>query len=449
MRFKARRNKVSVAMGNFSARLMVMTCLACGALGPKTATAQAAPSGAQGAPSPTAVAVAAPPAITTPPSSDAALVPEFSGNLTGNWFGWRSRLRNDGITFCGSLVTDGSYNLSGGLATRRSAYRSLLTLNAYLHTNRLFHLPGGTIGITYMGLWGQNGNATQVGSLQGFDTLDAPPFSAWYQLYYDQMFGKILELRVGRQRAGEFFGEPPDSSAFINPSPTAIPTVIGEAFYPNSAPGIVTVLNPNGPVTFKFGAYYFDRFHPTALDQMLNTLEPTNQPTGTFLISELDYNWQFGRDRPGILAVGGSWRTGQMPTLNGSKQSGAGSWYTYIDQTLWALHDGPSLAGYEIISGGDRRAANGGMDYASLGGLVGTGLVPSRPHDQIGLAYNWVHISSMAALPKPYELGFEAFYLFNFPHGISVQPDLQYFINDGGGTYPDALVATIRISLAF
>lgn len=65
------------------------------------------------------------------------------------------------------------------------------------------------------------------------------------------------------------------------------------------------------------------------------------------------------------------------------------------------------------------------------------------------MGYNWGHISSQAGLPKPYELNFEAFYTFNFPHGISIQPDLQYVINDGGGIYPDALVATLRFSLSF
>jgi porin len=388
-------------------------------------------------------------ATTDASASNAPAAPDYSGNLTGDWFGLRPKLQHAGVTVGGSLVTDGSFDLSGGLATHRSAYRTLLTLNISLDTKTLFNLPGGTIFASYEGLWGQNGNATQVGSLQGFDANDAAPFSALYQLYYDQMFGQLLEVRIGRQDACDFFGEPPDAQMFLNPSPTAFPTIMDSSFYPNSAPGIVAVVNPAGALTFKFGAYYFDRFHPSALDQALNTLEPTAQPVGTFLIAEGDYNWQISNNLPGIVAIGGTWRTGQLTTLDGSVQSGGGSVYGYVDQTLWANAQNQSLAAYEIISGGDQQVANNGIDFSSLGGLLASGIIPSRPTDQLGLAYNWAHISSQANLPKPYELDFEGFYAFNFGHGITLQPDLQYFINTGGGVYPDALVATIRLSLVF
>lgn len=400
-----------------------------------------------------AAACALPPTVTSTtasaPQSTSVSVPDYSDDLTGNWFGLRPRLQSRGITFSGSLETDGSYDLSGGLATHRSAYSTLLTLNISMDTKALFNLPGGTIFASYEGLWGQNGEVTQVGSLQGFDANDAAPFSALYQLYYDQMFGRFLEVRVGRQDACDFFGEPPDAQLFLNPSPTTFPTIIGSSYYPNSAPGIVAVLYPTKQLTLKFGAYYFDRFHPSALDQMLNTLEPTGQPVGTFLIAEGDYSWQINGDLPGVMALGGTWRTGKLGTLNGSIQSGGGSAYGYIDQTLWANSKNQSIAAYEIISGGDQEVSNSDIDFSSLGGFLATGLVPSRPNDQLGIAYNWAHISSQANLPKPYELDFEGFYAFNFGHGITLQPDLQYFINTGGGVYSDALVATLRVTLNF
>ena len=354
----------------------------------RTACANSAPAAVV----PASVSGSVPPASALATEAEATPDP-YANDFLGSGFGLRPWLEGKGVTVSGSLVTDGSWNLSGGLSTRQSAWRSLLTVNVDLSTRKLFSLPGGAIAATYEGLWGQNGNATQVGSLQGFDSNDAAPFSELYQLYYEQKFGRAFEFRLGRQDAGDLFDEPPDAQPFINPSPTAIPTIIGSSFYPESAPGLVAMLYPHGPLTFKFGAYYFDRFHPTALDQALHTLEPIDRPVGTFLISELDYSWQIKKTLPGIAALGGTWRTGQLPTLNGSTQSGAGSWYAYIDQTLWADSSGKSIAGYEIISGGDRRVANNAMDYASLGGLLFTGLVPTRPDDQIGLAYNWVHVS--------------------------------------------------------
>ncbi|MGC8552233.1 MAG: carbohydrate porin [Phycisphaerae bacterium] len=386
-------------------------------------------------------------AVASQPAMPAAAAPDYSGDLTGDWFGLRPNLQKKGFTFSGSLITDGSYDLSGGLATRRSAYRSLLTFNISFDTKTLLGLPGGTVFASYEGLWGQNGTATNGGSLQPYDVLDAAPFSALYQLYYDQMFNQLLEVRVGRQDASDFFAEPPDAQTFINNSPTAFPTLIGSPFYPLAALGIVTALNPNGPLILKLGAYYFDRFHPSALDQAFNTLEPTGQPVGTFFIAEGDYNWRINGTLPGVVALGGTWRTGQLSTLGGSVQAGGGSVYSYVDQTLWTDPANQSLAAFATLMAADRRV--NAIDFASQGGFVFTGLMPDRPSDQLGLDYNWAHISSQANLPKPYELIFEGFYSFNFGHGVTLQPDLQYFVHDGGGTYPDALVATIRLSLNF
>lgn len=424
--------------------LAIMAVVAAmGAYGSAGAQSKAAPA-TVAAPTTSAAginAAASQPAV-SPPAA-----PDYSGDLTGDWFGLRPKLQKAGVTFSGSLMTDGSYDLSGGLATRQSAYITLLTLNISLDTKTLFGLPGGTVFASYEGLWGQNGTATNGGSLQPYDLLDAAPFSTLYQLYYDQMVGQLLEVRVGRQDAGDFFAEPPDAQNFINNSPTAFPTLIGSPFYPYAAPGIVTVLNPNGALTFKSGAYYFDRFHPSALDQTLNTLEPAGQPVGVFLIAEGDYNWQINGNLPGIMALGVTWRTGQLSALSGSVQSGGGSVYSYVDQTLWNDSANQSLGTFATLMAADRRVS--AIDFASQGGLVLTGLVPNRTNDQLGLGYDWAHISSQSGLPKPYELGIEGFYAFNFGHGITLQPDLQYFINDGGGVYPDTMVATIRLSLAF
>jgi carbohydrate-selective porin OprB len=46
----------------------------------------------------------------------------------------------------------------------------------------------------------------------------------------------------------------------------------------------------------------------------------------------------------------------------------------------------------------------------------------------------------------------EAFYLFALPHGITLQPDLQWIGTPGGGdgaTVDDALIGTIRVQIAF
>ena len=392
-------------------------------------------------------APAAPSTAAAPQTTSATPAPDYSGDLTGDWFGLRPKLQQRGITFGGSLLADGTWNLAGGEQTRNPAFRTQLTLDVSLSTKKLLGVPGGTFYASYMGLWGHNGTTAPVGSLQLYDSIVNPRTSVLDELYYDQKFGGSAELRVGLQDASDFFAQPPDAQPFLSDSPTEFPTLIDPPTFPDTAPGVVAVFNPDGPLTIKFGAYYFDRFHPTAFDQMLNTLEPTGQPVGTVLMAEGDYNWLVDDKLPGIFAVGGNWLAGKLPTLGNSVQTGGGSVYCYADQSLWINSANQSVAGFITAMAADRRVST--IDFASQGGIVTDGLVPMRPHDQIGLGYDWAHVSSLSGLPKPYELAIETFYAFNFPHGITLQPDLQYYINTGAGVYPDAVVGSIRLSLSF
>jgi carbohydrate-selective porin OprB len=398
----------------------------------------------------TAPATAPVPATPAPVPQPAAVSPaasNYADDLTGGWLGIRSQIQHSGVTFGGSLLADGTWGLSGGMETRQPAFRSQLTLDVSLNTRRLWHLPGGTVYASYMGLWGHNGSTAPVGSLQLYDTIVNPRTSTLDELYYDQKFSGWAQIRMGRQDASDFFAQPPDAQPFLNDSPTEFPTLIDPPTFPDTAPGIVVVVGPNSPLTFKWGAYYFARFHPSALDQALNTLEPTDIPQGTFLIAEGDYSWQLDGHRSGTAAVGGSWAASKLPTLDGAVQSGGGNVYSYLDQTLWSDTANQSIAAFGTLMAADKRVST--IDFASQGGVVGTGLLPARPTDQIGLGYDWAHISSRAGLPKPYELAIEGLYAFNCGHGFTLEPDLQYYINTGGGLYPDALAVTLRVSLSF
>ncbi|MGC9261013.1 MAG: carbohydrate porin [Phycisphaerae bacterium] len=387
------------------------------------------------------------PSAPEPGAGGAGRAPSYSGDLTGDWFGLRPRMQQSGITFGASLLVDGTSDLSGGMETHEAAFRTQLTLDVNFDLDKLVRLPGGTVYASYMGLWGHSGTTAPVGSLQLYDSIINPRTSTLDELYYGQKVGSLLQFRIGRQDESDFFAQPPDAQPFINDSATEFPTLIDPPTFPDTAPGVVAVAGLNSPLTFKLGAYYFARFHPSALDQALNTLEPTDIPPGTFLIAEGDYSWQLGGNHPGVAAVGGSWSDSKLPTLGGAVQSGGVSVYSYIDQTLWSDTANQSITAFGTLMAADKRVST--IDFASQAGVVGTGLIPTRPNDQIGLGYDWAHISSEANLPKPYELAIEGFYAVNLGHGIDVQPDLQYYVNTGGGVYPDALVATIRLSVAF
>jgi porin len=121
--------------------------------------------------------------------------------------------------------------------------------------------------------------------------------------------------------------------------------------------------------------------------------------------------------------------------------------YAILDQTLW-----------RSSAPRDRtRALRGFLEYGRTeqslssiyehlgGGITWTGF-PYRPHDMAGFSPQYARLSPEAGFPHGYELALEGFYNLRLTHQLSLQPDLQYII-DPGGTYPDALVGTIRLKV--
>ncbi len=105
------------------------------------------------------------------------------------------------------------------------------------------------------------------------------------------------------------------------------------------------------------------------------------------------------------------------------------------------------VAAWGNFTGNDPRVSE--IDYSLQAGLLGAGIIPERQDDKIAVGIDYAHISSQADTPKPYEMATERFYECYLGRGITVQPDLQYFNKTGGGAYPDALIALIRITVNF
>lgn len=374
---------------------------------------------------------------------------QYADTLTDGWFGWRRRLQDSGVTLGGSLIQDGSWNFLGGISTRKFVYRSRLDINASLDLRQLMNIPGGQIYVDMMSIWGQDANNNLLGTLQGFDNIDAAPdLTEIYELYYRQkLWHNRLEFKIGRMDANDIFDNQPDTANFLIPSTTNAATDYLLPTFPVPVPGAVLYWRPAEKTKLMLGAFYTSRFYGNQLDALLNTLEPVGQTYGTFIIGELDQHYKIGSRLGGLAGLGVFYHIGSVSTLTGGIQNGFGGVYGFVDQTLW--HGGPHrwLRCFCCLSAVDGRVSQ--IDYAANGGLLMQGLLPGRPRDQLGLAADWAHVSQLAGLPKPYELGLEGFYAINLGRGMTLQPDIQYWDNTGGGAYPNALVATVRLELNF
>ena len=373
----------------------------------------------------------------------------YSNTFTGDWFGLRTGLADHGISFNGYGVNDNSWNLQGGKSTHNFVSRARLTLGMNLDTDKLFGWAGGTVVSSVRFHFGPNGNDIQLGSLQGFSYIDDnPPTTQLYELYYRQtLLNDKITVQAGRMDANNIFDISVDATDFVNPSATDAPLTLQNA-PPSQAPGLAAFVTAMPGTSLILGAFFNGRSHPTALDAMLNTLATIDEPNGTSLNIELDQNYHLAANMPGTTGAGAFWRTGQLPTLNGGIQSGTGGGWAFVDQTLWQTAKcDQRVAAWGNFTGNDSRVSE--IDYSIQAGLLGAGIIPGRPDDKIAVGLDWAHISSQAGTPKPYEMVVECFYECYLGRGVTLQPDVQYFTNTGGGVYPDALIALIRASVNF
>ncbi len=429
---------------HFSLALLLLTgrCMA------DTPAPTAAPAHAKSSPK-TAAAVAKPAA--QPAATDETLTcpDSYNDTLEGGLFGYRKVLASHGIELGGFYLNDTSWNLLGGISTRKTINRSLLDLEIKLNTDPLFGWRGGKVVGSVRFHFGPNGNNQQLGSIQGYSLIDYnPPATQLYELYYQQtLLHGNWKLRIGTMDANAIFDIPADGAIFVNPSSEDPPLFLqpAPAF---SAPGLTSIYQLTPTTTLLAGVFYDGRFHPTVFDSFLNAIEPVNQPVGAFLTAELDQNYQLSSRQPGTIGIGGFFRTGQFSTLNDGTQTDAGGGYLFIDQTLWQTpHAVHRLAAFFNITGNDPRVSE--IDNSIQSGVLATGLIPGRDNDQIGLGLDWAHLSSRAHTPDPYELVLEGFYAISLGRGVTLQPDLQYFADTAGGLYPNGLMAMIRVNLNF
>lgn len=229
----------------------------------------------------------------------------YSNTVTGDWFGLRTGLANQGIGFNGYGVNDNSWNLFGGKSTHDFVSRARLTLEMNLDTDKLFGWAGGTVVSSVRFHFGLNGNDIQLGSLQGFSYIDdAPPATQLYELYYRQtVISHKLTLQAGRIDVNNIFDIPVDATDFVNPSASDAPLTLQNA-PPSQAPGLAVFVKAIPGNTLIFGAFFNGRSHPTALDAMLNTLATIEEPDGTSLNIELDQNYNLATNMPGTMGIG-------------------------------------------------------------------------------------------------------------------------------------------------
>jgi porin len=349
-------------------------------------------------------------------------------------------------------------NLSGGYA-RGADYDALLTLSLRLDLQKLIHWEGGTFYVSGLYPHGEGISGRYVHDYNLVSSLDAYDSPRIFELWLQQAFcGGNFTIRAGLLTSDTDFFDSSNADLFVNSVFGTMGTTahnLDLPTYPLSSEGI--------------------RLHATLTPQVyIQALIVDDNPGNP--LADNRHGVRLGFDAShgvlSILEAGGTCGQASVYKVGGyydsqfhpdiatpSDAHGDYGFYALTDQQLWtapgSTADSPrGVSGFARVGyAPDQRNP---VVYYFDTGINGTGLIPGRASDILGLAFSFerlgtdVELASGAPVLAHHEHVIELTYLANIAPNISLQPDLQYVINPGGfGRAPNALVAGVRFNLTF
>ena len=387
---------------------------------------------------------------TAQPSDKAPADGESNYGISGDWGGYRKKLEDQGLSFAVTYKGDWMRNLSGG-TEQTSLYLDNLDLKFLLDGEKAFGAKGFSLFLYGLGNSASTRStslAQASGSIQGVNNIEVTAsdlhlYEAWLQYLNDQHHFSIL---FGLHDLNSEFYVTDTSTLFINPSPG-----IGPEF---------SVTGVNGPSIFPYTSSCF-RFRVEPSRQSYAQAAIFDGTSGNPDTLNGTYFPISGKNGQLLIAEGGLTGTESSPY---KLAIGAWSHVGASDHTGWTAGSGGYLLGDKTfvpgvsayIRLGVANAEDAVIRSAFMSGVVFKGLISGRPDDQFGIAVQESSpgansgIVNASGLPADRsEWGFEAVYRLELMRGVSVIPDLQYFLNPGmTSDIPHALAGGTRLEIS-
>lgn len=388
------------------------------------------------------------PATVTPPAT-----------MTGEWGGLRTRLRDDGIDISAGYGSQTAWNISGG-QRERVRETGQFVLGAKIDTGTLIGLPGGTFQATVTYRRGEDlGADAGLGVLQQVQEVYGRG-QTWRltQFWYQQAFANDhIDLKLGRLTEGEDFAA--FSCQFMNLSFCGAPpgNLAGDYWYNWPISQWAARLRvKNDRFYAMVGAY---EVNPRNLDNDF-TIGHFHGAQGVMVPVELGFTPRLGSRRlPGSYKVGAWYNSanaddvlldvnGQPRSITGLaplRRGGRYGFYIQAQQQLTGTAvDTPSgpqtthgLVAFVNITQTDRRTTV--TDNQVAAGLIYTGLLSFRPHDDLGFAVARTNVNGRAwqgqigGKPRPNaEYAAELAYGIHVTGWLTLRPNVQYIVDPGG-----------------
>ena len=360
-------------------------------------------------------------------------------------------MEDRGLTLYFDYYGEVFWNTRGGIRTTDGGvYEGLFELAVEFSTGQAGLWKGGALFFLFRDKHGQGITEEYVGGFQALSKIEAPSFTQIAELWYGQSFlDDRLWIKVGKQDANQDFAGIDNGEEFINSSADYSPT-IPLASYPDPDLGIALGIDPVPWFSVNFGVYNGDP------DASRNLRGAFVDLSGPMVLAEPAFHYGLGR-RAGHIRVGGWFNATDTespdeddpdPKTHGE----AYGWYLTWDQEIWRERpefgedaQGIGVFGQYGWAPPDRSAA----EHYIGGGIRWEGMIPRRDEDIAGVGVFHVMFSDEAHLEKDTETVVEVFYVVWLLGCLYLEPDLQYVINPGGTTNPDALAVGLRFGVSF
>ncbi len=385
--------------------------------------------------------------------------------LTGNWGGVRSSLKESGVSISVENVFEYSGVIDGGV-NQTDSHRNLFTADIEIDTEALFDLKGGTFFVQFLSVTAEKGGSGDAGDLQGYTNIESEnSLDTLYEFWYQQvLFNGRFRVKIGKVDANSEFAyvaplkEVSAACEFTHSSAGFQPSIAGFPSYPNSAMSVNLFITPydgdETQLTFGYGLYD----GAAGVDGVStgsrgpSSFFSSKLSDDYFHVAEGQFAWDEAGGLPGgSLSVGGWLHTGDWDTFSGGVEDGTAGWYATIQQQLTAPDEENRGRGFYLFGQyghSDDSVVEVGQVFSA--GVLQNGLGDFRPDDLLGVYASYADLSDDAAAGfEEDELAVEALYRFTITSAVSIQPGLQYIFNPSGDpSVDDAFVGQLRFIIA-
>jgi porin len=388
-------------------------------------------------------------------------------SLTGNWGGYRDRIRGDyGLALAGDYTSECAGNPVGGMR-QGVTYTHNIGLSLFADLEKLLGIPDMAFLVSGSDRAGNSLSKDYVGNVYAVQQIFGGETIRLVHLALGKaFFRRKLRIVAGRINGLDDFIASPlycnaQNLAFCG-NPLSIPSDVNISSYPNTMWGARVRWEPN-PLWYAMGGVYnavagfrANEFHGVDFSIRHNSgvigiVEAGVMPEQIGIVPG---------DLPGHVKVGGYYDTEPLTHFS-SGMTERGTWGTYVgvDQKIWAENDPAGVQGLFLFAAFHHAPAdvNSQTNFVFFGAVY-VGLIPGRDTDVTGVYFargwfsNELRASQLAAgLPgQDHESVLELNYRWNVLPWFYLQPDIQGIINPGAAhQFADALVLAVQFGVPF